>query len=258
MENSHQPLLEFRRVTVRYGPSALGPVVLEDVSLELGAHEILAIVGKSGAGKTTLLKTAAGLIHPVTGAILVDGSASLGPGRDRGLVFQQYCVFPWLTVRGNIELGSRCGSDTREEVVAAEVHRLLEATKLLDYQDRYPSQLSGGMQQRVAIARTLAADPRVLLLDEPFGALDAVTRIQIQELVRSIFKTIRQGILLVTHDIREAVLLADRIALLSGKPARITAEWKVSQPRASKGPMDLAPVQAALVREVLDLLSREA
>lgn len=258
MEKSTPPLLELRNVTVRYGTPERGSLVLKDLDLILGVHEILAIVGKSGAGKTTLLKTVAGLIKPTTGEVLVDGRSALFPGRDRGLVFQQYCVFPWLTVRGNIELGSRCGSDTSNEIVEDEVESLLEATKLLDYQHRYPSELSGGMQQRVAIARTLAADPRVLLLDEPFGALDAITRIQMQELVRSIFKTIRQGILLVTHDIREAVLLADRVGLMSSKPARIVSEWEVPNPRSARGPMDLEAAQSDLVKEILDLLSQES
>jgi ABC-type nitrate/sulfonate/bicarbonate transport system ATPase subunit len=221
---------------------------LRGISLSCGTGEIVSIVGRSGCGKTTLLRAVAGLKAYDRGSIRVDGREIDGPSKDRGLVFQQYSIFPWLTVSGNIEFGSRCGRPSDD--VEGEVTRLLAATGLQDHSDKYPSALSGGMQQRVAIARALAADPKLLLLDEPFGALDAVTRIQMQVLIRSIFETLRQGILLVTHDMREAVLLSDRIVVLSGSPAEVRAEHCVPNPRQFNNPLHLGAVEESLVMEI--------
>lgn len=247
-------LLRIEDVSVGFKQIRKFVEILSSINLTCKIHEIIAIIGKSGSGKTTLLKTIAGLIQPNSGKIYLNDKQISGPSRERGLVFQQYCVFPWLTVRGNIELGSKCGLDTRPEVLSSEIEHLLEATGLTEHQHKWPSQLSGGMQQRVAIARTLAVDPQLLLLDEPFGALDAITRLQMQQLIQSIFKTIKQGILLVTHDIREAVLLADKVALLSGSPATIEELWKVPLPRSSSNPLKLPIEQEKLVNNIFSLL----
>jgi len=249
--------LEIQDLSVGYYEEDEYVDVLSKVYLSCNVHEIVAIIGKSGSGKTTLLKAIAGLIPIRDGKVILDGKLVIGSARERGLVFQEYCVFPWLTVRGNIELGSKCGADTRPEVVKDEVERLLKSTGLLEHQYKWPSQLSGGMQQRVAIARTLAADPLLLLLDEPFGALDAITRLQMQELIQSIFEEIKQGILLVTHDIREAALIADKVALLSGSPATTSKVWNVPNPRSSTNPLKLPPEQERVATEIFTLIKAE-
>lgn len=250
-------LLNIANVSVGYQQNYRYVDVLSNINLTCRIHEIVAIIGKSGSGKTTLLKAVAGLVPVHSGTILLDGKPISKPGRERGLVFQEYCVFPWLTVRGNIELGSKCGTDTRHEVVNSEVERLLNATALTEHQNKWPHQLSGGMQQRVAIARTIAADPSLLLLDEPFGALDAITRLQMQKLIQSMFKTIRQGILFVTHDIHEAVLLADKVALLSGSPATIRKVWEIPFARSSSNPLKLPIEQEKVVSEIFILLQED-
>lgn len=252
--NKKQTLLEVKNLSVnaRNGHER----ILESISFNCCEHEIVAIVGKSGAGKTTLLRTISGLEDILTGEIRLYGEPIRGPSRERGLVFQQYCVFPWLSVRGNIEFGSKSGTDTNPEAVTNEVNRLIEAIGLYGHQDKWPSQLSGGMQQRVAIARTLAADPQVLLLDEPFGALDALTRIQMQELIKAIFKEMKQGIIIVTHNIHEAVSLADKLLLLGDRPARIVSEWEIPEPRSNKSPTSLSPAKEKIISTVFSLLRR--
>jgi ABC-type nitrate/sulfonate/bicarbonate transport system ATPase subunit len=193
---------------------ALGPI-----SLEIG-DEICVLLGPSGCGKSTLLRQIAGLERPTEGEILLDGIPINGPGRERGMVFQKYTSFPWLKVKDNVAYGMRLlhfsGKKTQDEV-----NKWIDAVGLKGFEEYYPDTLSGGMQQRVAIARTLAVGPKVVLMDEPFGALDAQTRSDMQELIKVIRKGTAAAIVFVTHDVDEAVYLGDRIVLMTPRPGII-------------------------------------
>jgi NitT/TauT family transport system ATP-binding protein len=194
---------------------------LRNVDLVVEEHEFLAIVGPSGCGKSTLLHLIAGFIPVSRGQIRIGGQPISGPGPDRGVVFQDPALLPWRTVKGNVLLPLE-ERGTPREVREATAAQLIERVGLAGFADFFPKQLSGGMRQRVAIARTLALDPQVLLMDEPFGALDAQTRILMQEDLLDIWKEQRKTVLFVTHDVREAVYLADRVAVMSSRPGHIT------------------------------------
>ncbi len=204
-----------------YRPPHGRPVLaLDDVSLAVNAREFVALLGPSGCGKSTLLYLIGGFLPTETGSILVDGAPVQGPGPDRGIVFQHFALFPWKTVRGNILYGlERRGMPLKErEQRAADFIKLVG---LSGFEDSYPSQLSGGMRQRTAIARTLAIDPQILLMDEPFGALDAQTRHLMQSELLNIWQRSPKTVIFVTHDVQEAVYLADRIAVMSARPGKI-------------------------------------
>ena len=190
---------------------------LQPIDLTVGDNDFVTILGPSGCGKSTLLRLVAGLDTPSTGRILLDGAAVTGPGPDRGMVFQSYTLFPWLTVADNIAFGLR-----EKGVPAAERVRVVESwltrVGLTSFAHHYPKQLSGGMQQRTAIARALANDPAILLLDEPFGALDNQTRALMQELLLGIWERERKTVLFVTHDIEEAIFLASRVVVMTARP----------------------------------------
>ncbi|HVV60593.1 MAG TPA: ABC transporter ATP-binding protein [Pseudolabrys sp.] len=201
-------------------PRGRAVLALEDVSLEVQNREFVALLGPSGCGKSTLLYLIGGFLPTETGAILIDGRPVAGPGPDRGIVFQHFALFPWKTVRGNILYGlERQGmpKDTREK----RAQEFIELVGLSGFEDSYPSQLSGGMKQRTAIARTLAFDPKILLMDEPFGALDAQTRGLMQSELLGIWQRTPKTVIFVTHDVQEAVYLADRVAVMSARPGRI-------------------------------------
>ncbi|MEU0506612.1 ABC transporter ATP-binding protein [Nocardia sp. NPDC005998] len=195
---------------------------IEDISLELRNGEFLVLVGPSGSGKSTLLDLLGGLSKPTAGRILLDGKPISGPGLDRGIVFQQYALLPWRTARANIEFGLEAKGLRRRDrrKIAAEY---LELVGLDGFGDRYPHELSGGMKQRVAIARSLAFDPEVLLMDEPFAALDAQTRESLQDELLRIWRATGKTILFITHGIDEAVYLGQRIAVLTSRPGRVKA-----------------------------------
>jgi NitT/TauT family transport system ATP-binding protein len=195
-------------------------LALDQVSFEVAEKEFVAIVGPSGCGKTTLLRMAAGLEFPTDGAVSVGGHEVTGPGPDRAVVFQQFALFPWKTVRQNIGFGLKCkgvASAARENIVA----RYVQLMGLQGYEQAFPHQLSGGMQQRVAIARSYALDPDVLLMDEPFGALDAQTRVVMQEELIKLSRVNPRTVLFVTHSVEEAVYLAGRVVVLTRRPGRI-------------------------------------
>ncbi len=212
-------------------PSAQGPVeALRGVSFSVHRREFLCIVGASGCGKSTLVRLLAGLEDATSGQILVDGSPVDGPGPDRGMVFQGYTLFPWLTVARNVAFGLEMTGSGRT-TADAEAREWIELVGLSGFEDKYPHQLSGGMKQRVAIARSLAARPRVLLMDEPFGALDAQTRSQMQAHLLQIWKNVDITIVFITHDLDEAVYLADRILVLDPRPGRVREHLEVPVPR---------------------------
>jgi NitT/TauT family transport system ATP-binding protein len=195
-------------------------MALEQVSLEIPDASFACIVGASGCGKSTLLNIMAGLVRPNLGTIIVDGEPVHGPGADRGMVFQSYTLFPWLRVRENIEFGPSLQGVPKQE--RREVSgQLLEEMKLSEFARAYPRELSGGMKQRVAIARALANNPRVLLMDEPFGALDALTRASQQRFLTGIWEQHRRTIAFVTHDIEEAIFLGDMVFVMTPRPGRV-------------------------------------
>jgi NitT/TauT family transport system ATP-binding protein len=210
-------------VSHTYRPPHGRPVLaLEDVSLDVRQREFVALLGPSGCGKSTLLYLIGGFLPTEIGKILVDGKPVTGPGPDRGIVFQNFALFPWKTVRANILYGlERQGMARREREQRAQA--FIDLVGLKGFEDSYPSQLSGGMKQRTALARTLAFDPEILLMDEPFGALDAQTRSLMQAELLRIWQRTPKTVIFVTHDVQEAVYLADRVAVMSARPGRLKA-----------------------------------
>jgi ABC-type taurine transport system ATPase subunit len=225
------PLISLQDVSVSY-QTRDGPVcALRDIDLAVDAGEFLCLVGPSGCGKTTLLRLVAGFLPPTRGRVLFEGDRVVNPGWERGVVFQSASLFPWLTVYGNVEFGPKMrGVPTSERREAVERH--LRMVKLWDFSDRHPYELSGGMRQRVAIARVLANEPHVLLMDEPLGALDALTREHLQEELLEIWRSTGRTVVFVTHSVEEAVFLATRIVVISPRPGRILAD--VASPFSSE------------------------
>jgi len=204
-------------------------LALQPTSLEVADNDFITVLGPSGCGKSTLLRIVAGLDTPTIGQVLLDGQPVVGPGADRGMVFQSYTLFPWLTVRQNICFGLReKGMPAAEQAEIAA--RFIAEVGLSGFESHFPKQLSGGMQQRVALARALANDPKILLLDEPFGALDNQTRALMQELLLSIWELHKKTVLFVTHDIDEAIFMANRCAVFSARPGRIKNELQIDLP----------------------------
>ncbi|HEV8226533.1 MAG TPA: ABC transporter ATP-binding protein [Methylomirabilota bacterium] len=202
---------------------------IEPTSLRVADRDFLCLLGPSGCGKSTLLRMVAGLDRPTTGRVLLDGEPVAGPGADRGMVFQSYTLFPWLTVEENIGFGLREQGVRREERRRVAAH-FIERVGLRGFERHYPRMLSGGMQQRTALARALANDPKVLLLDEPFGALDNQTRALMQELLLGIWEADRKTVLFVTHDIDEAIFMANRVAVMTARPGRIKSDIAIDLP----------------------------
>lgn len=227
--------LTIEGVSKVYGLGSEGVKALHDVSFTVQEGKFVAVIGPSGCGKTTLLRIAAGLTAPTRGRVLAHGKVVIAPGIDRGMVFQSYTSFPWLTVRQNIEFGLSLrgvGLEERHRVSDG----LLRLVGLSGFESAYPHTLSGGMQQRVAIARTLANEPSVLLMDEPFGALDYQTRWSMQELLLKVWEQTRNTVLFVTHDIEEALFLADGVLVMTPRPGSIKCRIDVpfARPRDSK------------------------
>jgi len=230
---------------------------LEPISLTVGDNDFVTIVGPSGCGKSTLLRMVAGLDTPTTGRILLDDRAVARPGPDRGMVFQSYTLFPWLTVAENIAFGLREKGVSQKE--RHEVSRLwLERVGLTSFAAHYPKQLSGGMQQRTAIARALANGPAILLLDEPFGALDNQTRALMQELLLGIWERERKTVLFVTHDIEEAIFLASRVLVMSARPGRIKADVAVDLPHPRHYTIKTGPEFSVLKARLTEEIRVEA
>jgi ABC-type nitrate/sulfonate/bicarbonate transport system ATPase subunit len=215
------------------------------------------LVGTSGCGKSTILRLVAGLVRPSAGRVLVDGRPIAGPGADRGMVFQSYTLFPWLTIQQNVEFGPKLrGAPPAERAGLA--RRYLGQIGLAGFEGVYPKELSGGMMQRVAIARALANDPAVLLMDEPFGALDAQTRAVMGELLLRVWEEAAKTVLFVTHDIEEALFLGDRVLVMTARPGRIREDVRVPLPRPRHVDMLTSPEFVALKRRVMDLIREEA
>ena len=224
-------ILEIKRLGKRFETNGPGEViVLKDISFTARRGEMICIFGRSGCGKSTLLKILAGFMPPSSGSVRVNGQTVIRPGPDRCVVFQEDALFPWLTVRENIAFGLKGRRMDRNEK-KSEVDRFLSLVDLTDFGDYLPQEISGGMKQRVSLARVLILQPQVLLMDEPFAALDAQTREEMQNLLLTLWQKLEHTILFVTHDVDEAVLLADRILLFEKGPGSIREDIKVELPR---------------------------
>ena len=237
MSNGQAGILTVRGVTKRFAVGDGEVDALAPIDLAIPKGEFVCLIGASGCGKSTLLRIIAGFEEPTTGEVSIDCKAIASPGSDRGMVFQDYALFPWMTVRQNIGFGPRQRGWPREEIdkTAGEFLRMVGLER---FAERYPNQLSGGMKQRVAIARVLANNANILLMDEPFGALDALTREQLQNELLQIWKRTGVTIIFVTHSVEEAVLLADRVLVMSAGPGRIDSDILIdlSRPRDVSSP----------------------
>jgi NitT/TauT family transport system ATP-binding protein/sulfonate transport system ATP-binding protein len=246
VSNGHPETLTVRGVTKRFAVGDDEIEALAPVDLTIPKGEFVCMIGASGCGKSTLLRIIAGFEEPTTGEVAIDGEPVTGPGSDRGMVFQDYALFPWMTVRQNISFGPRQRHLARDEIEKT-TDEFVRMVGLERFADRYPNQLSGGMKQRVAIARVLANNANILLMDEPFGALDALTREQLQNELLQIWKRTGVTTIFVTHSVEEAVLLADRVLVMSAGPGRIDSDFRIDLPR----PRDVSsPEFNALRRDV--------
>jgi ABC-type nitrate/sulfonate/bicarbonate transport system ATPase subunit len=232
-------------------------VALEPTSLAIADRDFITILGPSGCGKSTLLRIVAGLDTPTSGRVLLDGAPVTGPGADRGMVFQSYTLFPWLTVRQNICFGLRekAVPQAQQDEIAA---HYIERVGLTGFANHYPKMLSGGMQQRTAIARALANEPKILLLDEPFGALDNQTRGLMQELLLGIWEAEKKTVLFVTHDIEEAIFVAGRVAVMTARPGRIKREVAIDLPHPRHYTVKTTPAFSALKARLTEEIRIEA
>ena len=240
-------------VCKRFGDSNHGPLVLDRISLTMHTGQFLALLGSSGSGKSTLMRLVAGLEQPSSGSISLDGQPVRGPGSDRGMVFQKYSLYPWLTAAQNVAFGMELQGLERSEI-RERTGFYLEVVGLAEAARRLPRELSGGMQQRVAIARALAANPRLLLLDEPFGALDLQIRESMQEFLYGLWRRTGLSVLLITHDIDEALLLAQQVHILAPRPGRIVQSLTVELNKDNLRDLRLTPDFQTLRLQVADTL----
>ena len=251
-------MLAIDDVTVRFEIKGKPPVVaLDGVSLAVPDNQFSAILGPSGCGKSTLLRLVAGLQEETQGRITLDGERIHGPSVDRGMVFQSYTLFPWLTIRRNVEFGLSIKGLARaeRERIAGD---LMEQVGLAGFEDVYPEQLSGGMRQRAALARALANDPKILLMDEPFGALDSQTRQLMQELLLEVWERDHKTVLFITHDIDEAIFLSDVVHVMTARPGRIKHSLAVDIPRPRSTETLTSKDFTGYKREILALMHDEA
>ncbi len=249
--------VQIKDVSVRFGSRGNITAAASNVSLEVMPGEFVSIIGPSGCGKSTLLNIVAGFLVPSEGQALLDGVPIGGPGADRGVVFQQYSLFPWMSVRKNVEFGLKMqGLAQNQRETAA--RSLLGMTGLLPFENHYPDQLSGGMKQRVGIVRALATSPQVMLMDEPFGALDSQTRTVMQEILTNMWQQLQLSVLFITHDIEEAIFLSEKVYVMTARPGRIKAEITIPLPRPRTPDMMATPTFQALVRQLKALIREES
>jgi NitT/TauT family transport system ATP-binding protein len=252
-----QPCIQAQNVTLTFRPKNREPVTaLEDLSLEIAKGEFVSIVGPSGCGKSTFLNILLGLIKPDAGVMELNGKRITGPGQDRAMVFQEFGLLPWRTVIGNVELGlelKKVDTTTRR----GRAMELIDMAGLAGFANHYPHELSGGMKQRVGLARALATDPEVLLMDEPFAALDAQTRDLMQTELLQVWEKTRKTVLFVTHSIEEAAYLSDRVVVMSARPGRIKRILSVQLPRPRDYEMRLTAEFNDLKSRIWDILKDE-
>ncbi|MGN9847464.1 ABC transporter ATP-binding protein [Nonomuraea sp. H19] len=243
------PKIEFRGISHHFELGDGDFAALHNVDLSIADGEFVTVVGPSGCGKSTLMNAAAGLMAPTEGTVLVDGDAVHGPSPQRGVIFQQYALFPWMSVRKNVEFGLKIAGVGREERRRRAQH-FIDLVGLTDFADALPKTLSGGMKQRCAIARAYAVDPTVLLMDEPFGALDALTRVQLQDRLLDTWSQERRTVMFITHDVDEAVYLANRVIVMAARPGRVHQIIDVDLPYPRSEEIRLSPEFAELRRQV--------
>jgi NitT/TauT family transport system ATP-binding protein len=256
MSTDRPPKLQARDIVHHFNTPRGRLLALDRFSLSVADNEFATIVGTSGCGKSTFLHIAAGLTAPAGGEVFVDDRRVTGPGRDRGMVFQSYTLFPWLTVRANVDFALKKSALSRPEKQALVAH-YLDLVGLRGFEDSYPRQLSGGMQQRVAIARALVYHPDVLLMDEPFGALDAQTRGLMQELLLNVWEKSRCTVVFVTHDVDEAIFMSDQVCVMTARPGRMKRSIPVTLPRPRNYDITMAPEFTALKREIVAAIREE-
>ena len=246
--------IRFESVSVRYGALQ----VVEEVSFGIDQGDFVSLIGPSGCGKTTMLNMLAGFVAPTTGRVLLDGKPVAGPGPERGVIFQEYGVFPWLTVAQNIEFGLKLRANRVPEGERREIRdRYMRLMGLQDFAGAYPKTLSGGMRQRLAIARAYAVKPEFLLMDEPFGALDAQTRNHMQNLLLQVLEQEGKTVMLITHSVEEAIYLSSRIVVVTARPARVRTIIDVPFPYPREERLHETPEFGALRSEIRELVMRE-
>jgi NitT/TauT family transport system ATP-binding protein len=247
--SNSEPKISFQNVSRRFGPDDNSFLALDRLSLDIGDGEFVTVVGPSGCGKSTAMNIAAGLTDVSDGRVMVDGKPVNGPGPERGVIFQQYALFPWLTVRQNVEFGLRIkGMPAAERRRIAE--HFIDLVGLKDFADALPKTLSGGMKQRCAIARAYAVNPTVLLMDEPFGALDALTRVNMQDQLLDTWSRERRTVVFITHDVDEAVYLANRVIVMAARPGRLHTIIPVDLPYPRTEEIRLSPEFAEIRNQV--------
>jgi NitT/TauT family transport system ATP-binding protein len=251
-----QPKMEVRGLFKTFQVQGKPLMVLQNINFQLCAREFVCLVGASGCGKSTLLNIVAGLDSPTAGQVLVDGEVVAGPGSDRGMVFQGYTLYPWLTVSENIAFGLKLRRMSRAEQ-RERVNYYLDVVGLTPFAKAYPKQLSGGMKQRVAIARALANEPEVLLMDEPFGALDAQTKEQMQQFLLRLWNQTHTTILMITHDVEEAIFLSQRVYVMSRCPGQLKLEVPIALSAQRELETKLAPEFVEIKRQVLHALRED-
>ena len=250
-------MIEIRGVHKQFAKGERRVVALQDIDLTVAEREFVAILGPSGCGKSTLLNMVAGFDQPTRGSVKVAGEEIAAPAPTRGVVFQEPALFPWLSVMDNVVFGPKTLGQPAASY-RARAAQIIEQIGLSGFEASYPAELSGGMRQRVGIARVLILEPKVLLMDEPFGSLDAQTRTLMQELLLALWERHQQTVLFVTHDIEEAILLADRVCVMTSRPGRIKKSIEVRMPRPRSIESTTSPEFNALRREVLDLIREES
>lgn len=249
--------IEVRNLSMVFGSAPQRVHAVNDVSLHVAPGEFVSIIGPSGCGKSTLLNVVAGFSQPTQGEAMLDGHRITGPGSDRGVVFQQYSLFPWMSVRKNVEFGLKMQNvaPNKRETTA---RTLLGLAGLLAFENHYPDQLSGGMKQRVGIVRALATSPQVMLMDEPFGALDSQTRVVMQQILTNMWQRMRLSVLFITHDIEEAIFLSDRVYVMTARPGRIKAEIEIPLPRPRTAEMMSSVAFTQVLHKLRNLIREES
>lgn len=255
--SSDKGFVECLNISMSFGDGKSRTEALRDVTFQVNPGEFVSLIGPSGCGKSSLINMLAGFTVPTRGTLRLDNNKIIKPGSDCGVVFQQYSLFPWLSVRKNVEFGLKMsGVPAKERKEKAAM--FLKQAGLSDFENHYPEQLSGGMKQRVGIVRALATNPQVLLMDEPFGALDTQTRTVMQEILTNIWQKFRTSVLFITHDIEESVFLSDKIYVMTARPGRIKAEITVPLPRPRTAEMTRSPEFIELVNHLKTLIRNES
>ncbi len=256
-----ETVIKVRDLNLKYGDNSKGVLALKDINLDIYEGDFVCILGPSGCGKSTLLKIIAGFLFPSSGLATLDGKAIKGPDQSRGVVFQTPNLYPWMSIEKNVTYGPRVRG-VNKQVIRETADKYLKQVGLGDFKKQKTYELSGGMKQRAALAKVLINDPRIILMDEPFGALDALTRVNMQSLVRKIWKTTGKTIMLITHDVDEALQLGNRVIVMSKRPGSILKEFNVNfaQSLVNQGDeneISFSPEYLAIKQEILGIINKQ-